>query len=258
MTDSVRLTEIVRLLDTTLDISPATAGRDATVALNGLQVENDGTVHKVAAAVDGTLKTLRDAIDCGADLLLLHHGLFWGGLRPITGWWREKIELCLKHNLAVYSAHLPLDVHPTLGNNACLVRELGLVNTSPTLEHRGLHLALCGDFPGSMAQLRERYAAVTGSPITGYVRDAAAPAGRVLVCSGAAGPEIYRVQECGITTFLTGEQNHWVLNAAADMGINLLFAGHYATETFGVRALADLLAEKYGLPTQFIHNPTGL
>ncbi len=258
MPKTISLAELVNLLDSTLDISPATAGKDAPAALNGLQVENDGKVHSVAAAVDGSLQTLKDAIERGADLLLLHHGLFWGGLRPITGWWREKIRLCLEHNLAVYSAHLPLDVHPVLGNNACIARELGLQDISPALESRGVQMGLIGAFDGSLRELRERYATITGAAITGHLTDPSAPAGRVAVCSGAAGSEIYRVRESGVSTFLTGEENHWVLNAAADMGMNLLFAGHYATETFGVRALASFLAEKFGLPTQFIHNPTGL
>ena len=258
MANEIRLRELVELLDSTLDISPATEGKDAPSALNGLQVENDGWVHKVAAAVDGTQQTLEDAVKNGADLILLHHGLFWGGLRPITGWWRRQVRLCLENNLAVYSAHLPLDIHPTLGNNACIARELGLQNVSPALESHGVQVALVGVFSGSLLELREKYAKITGSDVTGHLVDPSAPAGRVMVCSGAAGTEIYRVHERGVNTFLTGEENHWVLNAAQDMGMNLLFAGHYATETFGVRALANLLAERYGLPTQFIHNPTGL
>ncbi len=258
MPKTISLAEVVQLLNSTLGISPAMAGKDAPVALNGLQVENDGEVHKVAAAVDGTQQTLEDAINCGADLLLLHHGIFWAGLRPIAGWWKKKIRLCLEHNLAVYSAHLPLDVHPVLGNNACIARELRLRDVSPALESHGIQVALVGTFHGSLRELREQYAEITKSTVTGHLVNPASPAGRVMVCSGAAGPEIYRVHESGIRTFLTGEENHWVLNAATDMGMNLLFAGHYATETFGVRALAALLAEKFGLPTQFIHNPTGL
>lgn len=249
------LSEIVRLLDETL--RPAEV-HDAPVALNGLQVENSGRVTKVALAVDGSLKTLDAAVAAGADLLLLHHGLFWGGLRPITGWWKRKVETCLRHDLAVYSAHLPLDMHPTLGNNACIARELGLLGVQPALPSHGSCLAVEGVFPGSVGELRARYAAVTASHVTGFVRDEARPAGRVLVCSGSAGPEIYDVHALGIDVFLTGEENHWVLNAAEDMGMDTLFAGHYATETFGVRALGSLLHETYGLPTIFIDNPTGM
>ena len=249
------LHEIVELLDATL--RPAEIP-DAPVALNGLQVENDGRVTKVALAVDGSQKTLDDAVAAGADLLLLHHGLYWAGLRPLTGWWKRKVETCLRHNLAVYAAHLPLDLHPELGNNACLARELGLRDPQPELSCKGVKIGMAGEFPGTVGELRERYAAATGAVVTGVVHDAAQPAGRVLVCSGGGGPEIYAAAALGYTTYLTGEENHWVLNAAQDMGVNLLFAGHYATETFGVRALGRMLAGRFGLPTIFIHNPTGL
>lgn len=249
------LKDIVHLLDAAL--RPAEIP-DAPVALNGLQVENDGFVHKVALAVDGSQKTLDDAVAAGADLLLLHHGLYWCGLRPMTGWWKRKMETCLNHNLAVYSAHLPLDVHPSLGNNACMAHELGLQGIEPALDYKGIKIGIAGEFSGTVGELRARYAAVTGAQVSGVVHSAESPAGRVLVCSGSGGAEIYAVESLGYTTYLTGEENHWALNAAQDMGVNILFAGHYATETFGVRALGRLLHETYGLPTIFIDNPTGL
>lgn len=255
MPEATPLSAIVSLLDTTLSINSV---RDASVALNGLQVENDGRVHKVALAVDGSQKTLDDAVAAGADLLVLHHGIYWSGLRPLTGWWKRKIETCLRHNLAIYAAHLPLDMHPTLGNNACIARGLGLQDTTPELELHGALIGTAGVFPGSVGELRERYAALTGAVITGVVHDPAAPAGRVVICSGAGGAELYSVADKGYTTYLTGETNHWVLNAAQDMGVNILFAGHYATETFGVRSVGELLHSRFGLPTLFIDNPTGL
>lgn len=251
----ILLRDIVSLLDTTLRIREV---HDAPVALNGLQVENNGCVTKVALAVDGTQKTLEDAIAAGADMLVLHHGLYWAGLRPMTGWWKRKIETCLQHNLAVYGAHLPLDIHPTLGNNACIARELNLQDIEPELDCHGCKIGLAGEFMGTVGELRERYASITGARVTGVVHDAAAPAGRVVVCSGSGGPEIYQVQTKGYTTYLTGEENHWVQNAALDMGVNILYAGHYATETFGVRAVGEFLRESFGLPTVFIDNPTGL
>lgn len=253
--NSTPLSDIVALLDAELNVAGV---HDAPVALNGLQVENDGRVTKVALAVDGSQKTLDDAVAAGADLLLLHHGIYWSGLRPLTGWWKHKIETCLHHNLAIYAAHLPLDMHPTLGNNAGIARELGLLDVEPELDYHGMKIGLAGTFPGTVGELRDRYAAITGARITGIVHQAAAAAGRVVVCSGGGGPELYQVQEKGYTTYLTGEENHWVQNAAADMGMNILFAGHYATETFGVRALGELLQERFGLPTVFIDNPTGL
>ena len=249
------LNDIVSLLDTTLRIAEI---HDAPVALNGLQVENNGCVTKVALAVDGSQRTIDDAIAAGADLLILHHGIFWSGLRPLTGWWKAKVETAFKANLAIYGAHLPLDLHPELGNNAGIARGLGLTDITPEIDYHGTTIGLAGTYRGTVGELRNAYAALTGAEVTGIVHDPAAPAGRIVVCSGGAGEEIYQVQEKGYTTYLTGEENHWVSNAARDMGVNMLFAGHYATETFGVKSLGALLQERFGLPAVFIDNPTGM
>ena len=249
------LQNITELLDSALRIKEI---RDASVALNGLQVENNGTVTKVALAVDGSQKTIDDAIAAGADLLILHHGIYWCGLRPMTGWFKKKIQSCLEHNLAVYGAHLPLDLHPQLGNNAGIARELGLTDCTPEVDYHGTLIGVAGDFDGTVAELREKFAQITGSSVTGYVQNADVPAGRVAVCSGGAGDVIYQMHDKGYTTYLTGEENHWVVNAAQDMGINIFFAGHYATETFGVKSLGKLIEEQFGLPTVFIDNPTGM
>ena len=249
------LNDIVSLLDTTLRIAEI---HDAPVALNGLQVENNGRITKVALAVDGSQRTIDDAIAAGADLLILHHGIFWSGLRPLTGWWKAKVETAFQANLAIYAAHLPLDLHPELGNNAGIARGLGLTDITPEIDYHGTTIGLAGTYRGTVGELRNAYAALTGAEVTGIVHNPAAPAGRIVVCSGGAGEEIYQVQEKGYTTYLTGEENHWVSNAARDMGINMLFAGHYATETFGVKSLGTLLQERFGLPTVFIDNPTGM
>lgn len=249
------LTEITDLLDATLNVR---AVKDAPVALNGLQVENNGCVTKVALAVDGSQQTLDAAVAAGADLLLLHHGLFWCGLRPLTGWWKKKVETCLQANLAVYAAHLPLDLHPEFGNNAAIAKGLGLREVQPEVDYHGTLIGLSGVFDGSVGELRAAYAALTGSTVTGYVQDASAPSGRIALCSGGGGEEIYQIQAKGYKTYLTGEENHWVSYTAADMGVNILFAGHYATETFGVKALGRLLEERFGLETVFIDLPTGM
>lgn len=251
----VSLQSIADFLDETLSVSEI---KDAPVALNGLQVENNGQVSKVALAVDGSQKTIDDAIAAGADLLVLHHGIFWCGLRPMTGWFRRKIMSCLEHNLAIYAAHLPLDMHPGLGNNAGIAAALGLTDCLPEISYHGTMIGLSGVFNGSVGKLKEKYAAITGAKVTGVIHDPSAPAGRVALCSGAGGEEIYQLQAKGYKTYLTGEENHWVSYTAADMGLNILFAGHYATETFGVKAVGKLLAARYGLPTVFIDNPTGM
>lgn len=249
------LQDITNLLDSTLRIAEV---KDAPVALNGLQVENNGQVTKVALAVDGSQKTIDAAIAAGADLLILHHGIYWSGLRPMTGWFRKKICTCLEHNLAVYGAHLPLDMHPELGNNACIAAALGLKDCSPEVNYKGTFIGRSGEFCGTVGELRAKFAEICGGEVTGYVANADAPAGRVAVCSGGAGDSVYDMHAKGYSTYLTGEENHWVVNAAEDCGINILFGGHYNTETFGVKALGRLLEQEFGLPTVFIDNPTGM
>lgn len=251
----IQLSQITELLDKKLRIHEI---KDASVAVNGLQVENNGQVTKVALAVDGSQKSIDDAVAAGADLLILHHGIYWCGLQPMTGWFKKKITTCLNHNLAIYSAHLPLDLHPELGNNAGIAAALKLTDCTPEVDYHGTLIGVAGDFHGTVGELKECFAEITGSVVTGVIHDAAAPAGRIAVCSGGAGDSIYQIHQKGYTTFITGEENHWVKNAAEDMGVNILFAGHYATETFGVKALGALLEEQFGLPTVFIDNPTGM
>ncbi len=250
-----KLADIVALLDETLRTQEV---KDAPVALNGLQVENEGGISRVALAVDASQETLDAAVAAGADLLIVHHGLFWSGLRPLTGWWKKKLATCLNHNLAVYAAHLPLDMHPELGNNACIARALGLADIRPEIDCGGTCIGMAGTFNGSVGELAERYAQVTGAPVRGTILDAAAPAGRVAICSGAAAGEIYQAAAKGYNCYLSGEELHWAATAAADMGVNLLLAGHYATETFGVKALGELLTQRFCLPCTFIDKPTGM
>ncbi len=249
------LTDIVVLLDETLRIRDV---KDAPVALNGLQVENDGSVSRVALAVDASQATLDAAAAAGADLLIVHHGLFWSGLRPLTGWWKKKVETCLRHNLAVYAAHLPLDMHPELGNNACLARALELTDVQPEIDYGNTCIGMAGTFKGTVGELAEKFAEVTGAPVRGTILDASAPAGRVAICSGGAAGEIYQAAAKGYNCYLSGEELHWAATAAEDMGVNLLLAGHYATETFGVEALGELLSERFGLPCTFLDMPTGM
>ncbi len=249
------LSDIVTLLDDTLRIREV---KDAPVALNGLQVENKGCVSQVALAVDASQATLDAAVAAGADLLIVHHGLYWSGLRPLTGWWKKKVETCLSHNLAVYAAHLPLDMHPELGNNACIARALGLADIQPEVAYGKECIGVSGLFEGSVGELAARYAEVTGAPVRGTILDASAPAGRVAICSGGAAGEIYQMADKGYSCYLSGEELHWAATAAEDMGVNLLLAGHYATETFGVKALGELLRERFGLSCTFIDKPTGM
>lgn len=226
-------------------------------ALNGLQLGNSGAVTRIGAAVDASTRTMAAAIVRKVNFLVVHHGLFWPGLQPITGGRRRMLESALKHDLALYSAHLPLDIHSVLGNNAQLAAALNLENTEPFFEHKGQCIGLKTKAQISRAELSRRLEHSLGGPVKLF---AAGPeqTGTIGLMTGGAGSEIYAVAHAGIDTFITGEAPHWAAVAAEELGINLLLGGHYATETFGVKALAAHLADRFDLPWEFLDFPTGL
>lgn len=226
-------------------------------AINGLQVERRGPVKRIAAAVDASFATVQMAAHAGADLLLVHHGLFWNARHPWTGVHYRLLRLLMERNLAVYSAHLPLDIHPKLGNNARLCGALGLKRLKPFLLTRGIHLG----FKAEATVPLKRLSLLLGRAVHGPVH--VIPAGpttcrRIGVVTGGAGGELRQAAREGVDTFITGEGAHWTHGLAEELGLNLLYAGHYATETFGVKALAEHLAHKFKLTWTFLDHPTGL
>ncbi len=248
------LDEIVAFMDGELQIGKVP---DYPGALNGLQMQGGQEVKRVAAAVDASLPVVRKAVDAGVDLLVVHHGMFWSGARRVTGATYEKFKIAMDAGMAIYSSHIPLDVHPVLGNNACLASALGLQDPEPFFEWKGTLLGMRGEFPGSLDDLTERVAGILGSPP--HVCCAGSQeAGMVGVITGGSGAEVGAVREAGIDSFLTGEGPHWSYTEAEELGLNVIYGGHYLTETHGVRALVDLLVEKYGLAGQFIDHPTGM
>ena len=230
---------------------------DSANALNGLQVENSGRVTRIGAAVDASTRVLGEAVSQKLDLLIVHHGLFWSGLQPVTAVLRRQLRLAFEHDVAVYSAHLPLDAHPKVGNNAQLAAALGLAPTKPFLEYKGTPIGLRAKGSGSREHLVRKLEKSLGGPVKVFAFGPKKP-GRIAVVTGAAGSEIHRVAAEGIDTLITGEAPHWAAIAAAELGLNLLLGGHYATETFGVKALARHLSEKFSVPWKFIDIPTGL
>jgi dinuclear metal center YbgI/SA1388 family protein len=226
-------------------------------ALNGLQLENSGDITKIGAAVDASTRAVDTSIERGINLLIVHHGLFWPGLQPMVGGRRRFLERAFQKNLAIYSAHLPLDMHSVLGNNAQLAAALGLENTEPFFEMKGQCIGLKVQADISRAALAGKLEQSLGGPVRSF------PAGpeqirSIGVITGGAGAEIYEVARQGIDTFITGEAPHWAAVAAEELAINLLLGGHYATETFGVKALAAHLSDRFNLPWEFIDCPTGL
>ena len=226
-------------------------------ALNGLQIENSGKVTKIGAAVDVSTRVLTAAAKKDVDLLIVHHGLFWPGLQSVTGALRRELKIAFENDIALYSAHLPLDVHAKVGNNAQLAAALALKSTKRFLKEKGTSVGLKAKVSISRpALIRKLRTALRGS-IKTFNFGPNQPR-RVGIITGAAGSDIYRVAEEKIDTFITGEAPHWAAVAAEELGINLLLGGHYATETFGVKALAAHLSEKFRLPWEFLKFPTGL
>lgn len=226
-------------------------------AANGLQVENSGNVTKIAAAVDGSLATVRLAIEAQADLLIVHHGLFWGTSHPWTGKKYEAIRLLIENDLAVYSSHLPLDAHPKLGNNAKLCAALRLKNAKPFFFSHGQNIGLECRARISRNELAERLKQATGGNVL-TIPGGSEMCRRVGVVTGGAGGDLKKAAEAGVDTLITGEGPHWTYALAEELGLNVLYGGHYATETFGVKALAADLSRKFKVPWAFVDHPTGL
>lgn len=226
-------------------------------ARNGLQLENGGRVTRIAAAVDAHEGTIRMALEAKADLLVVHHGLFWSDVAPITGRSYRRLAMAIRGGLAVYSSHLPLDLHPAIGNNVLLCRALGLGIGRAFFEEKGAKIGrLVVGRVGRDALVR-RMERVLG----GAVRVAGAgPATcrRIGVVSGGAGDSVARAAAEGVDTFITGEGSHWTHGLAVELGVNILYGGHYATETFGVKALAARIGRRFRLPWVYLDAPSGL
>lgn len=231
---------------------------DYPQALNGLQMQGTREVRKIVAAVDACLPVIDAACHANADVLVVHHGLFWQGAQRIVGSLHAKLKRAIDHGLAIYSSHIPLDVHPEMGNNARLAAALGIGGAAPFFPWKGIELGLAIECELSRDELVSRVESATGA------KAHLCPGGpetvrRVGVVTGGAGSEISAVAETGIDTFVTGEGPHWSYTAAEELGINLIYGGHYATETFGVKALAERWCSAFpGLEWEFLDHPTGL
>ncbi len=226
-------------------------------ALNGLELENSGTVRKIAAAVDFSTRALQATADCGANLLIVHHGMFWSGLQPVTRTLYRQLKLALDRDIAIYSAHLPLDSHPEIGNNVLLMRALGIENSEPFFEEKGSLLGRRASIEMPCSEIAKRLETAVKGRVE-CIRAGPETTRQIGIITGGTGGEIARVTAEGIDTFITGEAPHWAAVAAHEFGVNLLLGGHYATETFGVKALAAHLAEKFHIDWDFIDLPTGL
>jgi len=250
----MHLADLVAYLDRYLDLA---AVPDAPHSLNGLQVENSGAVTRLAAAVDLCDATIGLAAGQGANLLLVHHGLFWGGLRPLVGPNYLRVARLVREDIALYSAHLPLDRHPEVGNNVLLARALALVQRGEFGEEFGKPIGVWGELSLDRDALLERLGVALG------VAPRLLPFGpkqvrRVGIVTGAGGSLIPQAAAAGLDTYITGEGPQHTFFDAEELRVNVIYAGHYATETAGVKALAEHVSARFRLPWTFLDHPTGL
>lgn len=246
---------LVRWLDRFLDL-PAFADDPS---LNGLQVEGSDEVQKVAVAVDASLMAIEQAADAGADMLITHHGLFWGAPLAIRGPHKRRVEALLDADISLYAAHLPLDAHQEVGNNWGLARLLGLDALAPFGDWRGRSIGVQGAYPTpvSLRDLADQLERTLGESVLVH---AGGPmeVTRLGIVSGSASGMIGDAAAAGLDSFLSGEPKHDNFHAPYEHGINALYAGHYMTETVGVKLLADRLRAEHDLVTEFLLLPTGL
>jgi dinuclear metal center YbgI/SA1388 family protein len=263
---AVPLAEVVHYLDEYLRVREVPDERNA---LNGLQVENRGLIGRFVAAVDASQATIDGVIAAGIEeggappLLLVHHGLFWDGNVPVVGRRYRRLAALLEHDIPLYSAHIPLDLHPDVGNNVVLAERLGLAVEGWFGDYHGVPIGVWGHAPARLVP-RDALLADVNHALGTHAQGARLIAGgpervaRVGIITGGAGNMIAAARSAGLDTFITGEGAHHTYFDAMEWGLNVIFAGHYATETLGVQALASHLSERYDLDWDFHDHPTGL
>ncbi len=236
---------------------------DYSSALNGLQFQNLSQLRGIAAAVDLSTRAIQGAIKENANLLVVHHGMFWGGLSPLTGAAYRRVRLLLENDIAVYSSHIPLDCHPTLGNNVLLANELELTPSKEFARYQGIYIGVAGECDVTTSSIAER--ATSFASKYGHVtRTTPIADGRRTrhwgMCSGAgaSADTLQEAIDADIDTLIVGEGPHWTAITAEENDLVIIYAGHYATETLGVCALAKHLGDKYKVPWTFVSAPTGL
>jgi dinuclear metal center YbgI/SA1388 family protein len=242
-------TYLDELLGTSADV-------DYPGALNGLQVEGPRELARVAVAVDASEDAIRGAAAAEAQLLLVHHGLFWDPERRVTGRRFRKLQTLLAGGVALYSSHLPLDRHPEVGNGALLLRHLGLEPAQPFGYWKDLAVGWTAEAETSLDALVSRTRDVVQDEVR-VVRGGPSTVTRVAVVTGAGASFLEEAAERGIHALVTGEAPHHAYQDARELGVNLILAGHYRTETLGVQAVARRLEEAFGLPWVFLDDPSG-
>jgi dinuclear metal center YbgI/SA1388 family protein len=226
---------------------------------NGLQVEGKKIVKKLVTGVTASQALIDHAVAINADAILVHHGYFWKGESPcISGMKRKRIHTLLQHDINLYAYHLPLDIHPTLGNNAQLAKLLGIVDILPMEENNPQCVVMRGRFEGGISAIELSQLLNTKlakSPLH-------EPANTNIIetvawCTGGGQGYIELAAEKGIDAYITGEVSEQTIHTAREMNIHFYAAGHHATERYGVKALGEYIQQTLSIETVFvdIHNP---
>jgi dinuclear metal center YbgI/SA1388 family protein len=255
-----RLPEIAAFIDQLLDVASVP---DYPAALNGVQLANQGEIERVATAVDFSSAAIEGAIQSRAQLMLVHHGMFWGGAQPIVGHRYQRLRALMEHDIAVYSAHLPLDLHPELGNNVLLAARLGLEPSGGFASFQGRSIGLSGlsNVPTRvLADLAATFSRQFGGALvtTPFDQDRVTRSWGLCTGAGADASTLREATDRGLDTIIVGEGPHHTAVEARDLGIAVLYLGHYATETLGVRALGEAVASRFSISSTFVDAPTGL
>lgn len=245
--------EISRFCDDLLRIAEIP---DENNAVNGLQLDADREVKRIALAVDASEAAIDGALAADAQLLVVHHGLLWGGNRPLTGAHGRKLRKCFNGGLSVYAGHIPLDVHPEVGNNAVLLRAIGLEPDGTFGHYKGIQIGLTAAVEIGHDALLERLEKALG-PVKS-LGGGPATIRRIGVITGSGGSYVSAAARAGCDALITGEGPHHTAIDAEERGIHLIMGGHYRTETFGVKALGERLAKAFELETVFVGRDSGL
>ncbi|MFQ5443222.1 MAG: Nif3-like dinuclear metal center hexameric protein [Nitrospinales bacterium] len=245
--------QISNYLDELLDIKSIP---DAPNAVNGLQVQNTGEIKKIGLAVDCCLATINLAAEKNCDMLFVHHGLLWGGVQPVRGTHYEKLAAMMRSNLGLYSAHLPLDLHPVHGNNKALADKAGLSRLEPFGEYNGIKIGFKGNIERRSAKsLGKELEEKLGPPVRVIGEGDVETVGLV---SGGAADIIRQAIDENLDCYITGEGANHHFHEAIEGGCVLILAGHYATETGGVQSIGCHLTETFQIESEFLDYPTGM
>ena len=254
--------DLTKWLDTYLAITDY-----SDISLNGLQVEGAEDIRKLAFAVDSSMSSFQQAAEIGADMLIVHHGLFWGNPLAISGMHKKRVQFLLEANISLYASHIPLDAHQEVGNNWGLAKLIGMADLEDFGSWKGKAIGVKGTFPNKVTlreladNIENTLSQISGGKTTEPLmvhNGGELEIASLGIISGGASWDVVTAAHEGLDAFLTGEPKHETFYEAFERGINALYAGHYMTETVGVNLLAEKIKGEFGIETEFIHLPTGL